>query len=763
MPTANMGAAIFGKRSAACCLVILYFMSIFGSTITHPHIQQLADEKDSVFPTQVGQETTIAIGSWPDGANQRVQFDVQNGSSIQHLDFSLEPSTIPDSTATVWNSSQRWKYDAVYDGINVNSSELTLLPKGVIWDFESPNHGWTLGTAWSVGYDTTIGSVNGVHSGSNALYTYDGNYPNGMSQNYATSPTFDCSGCSGSWSLKYWKRLGIESSSYDHAYVQVTNSGGSWSTIWSHTGSTTNPSSWSQMTHDVTNYISGNSNFQVRFIMGTTDGSVTYTGWNLDDIEIEPTGGISNGEGNWTSAVISPLLDGRGELKHYGLMHFDATVSSASTFEWSIIDASTGMVIPGFDQLTELTFDLGIIDYETYPQIRLHIHLVSSGGSSPSIRSISFNGLISYTFDSDPTTAGWSLNGAMWSTSGVLTGFGETYSPDYFVRSGFSKIRTSNDISGDGELQYSLDMGQSWTSVLHYDTINLQQPSFYIQFRMNATQNAQSSWMLNTFNVELVRSSIVKGLRIDVGMDGAPEWSMDQPHFGRLGLQDVMRDGSMWDSVPFTTSSSSNFYLTLPTHGVDMFSFYVASPSQLISSPYLAISIDGADVMSRSLPNIQPLMMINLTLSELDDVNNALMSATNSHGIDGIDMTNVEIRIGSSLGSGEVMFGGVFAPYNASLNISLDSGSAVVLGLNSQLLYSTVTNELRSVSMPIRMDQTGAIRITILDIQTSPSVIPLSLEIENATTTLTPSTSWLQTTSTFDFALHGDLLFFREK
>lgn len=744
----------WSSKYASVALLALYLCSILGGIIGNENTSSLESDTVDHRGTMIGQATTIAIGSWPDGANERIEFDVANGSSIRNLDLTFAPAAIPGSTAKIWTNSNDWKYNSVYDGMNVNTTELTLLPKGISWDFETPNHGWTLGSAWSVGYDTTLGQVNGVHSGNNALYTYDGSYPNYMSQDYATSPSFDCSGCSGSWTLKYWKLLGIESASYDHAYVQVTNSGGSWSTIWSHTSGSTNPSSWSQMTHDISNYISGNSNFQVRFIMGTTDGSVTYTGWNVDDIEIEPTGGISGGEGNWTSAIISPLRDGRGELREFGLMHMDASVSAGSTFEWSLLDASTGSIIPGFENLDALTMDLGMLDWETYPEIRLKFHFATNSGSiAPIIRSISFNGHITYTFDIDPTDAGWQLNGSSWSSSGTISGTGTTFSPEYKIRSGFSKFKLANDIIGDGTLEFSLDSGDTWTTLPEEGTHSLSTPAYSLQFRMAPTPNAQTSWTLNTFDVELVRTSTPDGLRIDVGLDGAPEWSMEQSHIGRLGIQDRLLDGAMWQQKQYSVSSSANFYIAAPTKGLTGLSFAMTSPLQEMKSPYLALAIGGNDVLSRSLPNIQSMHEVSLTNTELTNLNAALQSAPNTHGIAGLSMALIEVRIGSSLEPGVVHFGGIFAPYNGTISLSLGSASSVVLGLNSELMNSPVLNNVRTVNLPLRMSQSGAITVTIDDFQTSTSVIPIGLVVENASNTLTPSTSWIRSISTFDLAL----------
>src|SRR5690606_13870034 len=57
----------------------------------------------------------------------------------------------------------------------------------------------------------------------------------------------------------------------------------------------------------------GNANLQIRWIMGTTDTSVTYCGWNIDDVVLKglvvPTSAYcladTNGDGNVSPADFS--------------------------------------------------------------------------------------------------------------------------------------------------------------------------------------------------------------------------------------------------------------------------------------------------------------------------------------------------------------------------------------------------------------------------------------------------------------------------
>ncbi|GIQ97417.1 MAG: hypothetical protein CM15mP3_04510 [Candidatus Poseidoniales archaeon] len=94
----------------------------------------------------------------------------------------------------------------------------------------------------------------------------------------------------------------------------------------------------------------------------TKDGSVNSgqdTAW-IDDIIITPTGGAGNGEGSWTSPAFGPQLSGQGEPRPYGMMYLDAYIPPDADFEWSLMDAATGLPIPGFEGLTGVMLDLGV-------------------------------------------------------------------------------------------------------------------------------------------------------------------------------------------------------------------------------------------------------------------------------------------------------------------------------------------------------------------------------------------------------------------
>ena len=159
-------------------------------------------------------------------------------------------------------------------------------------DFET-DLGWTIsGGTWGRGTPTGGGGEYGNpdptsgHDGSANVYGYNlnGDYENSMPEQHLTSPAIDCSEIANAH-LKFWRWLGVEQPSYDHAYVRISTDGSTWNTIWEN-GGTIEDSQWSQMDIDISDYVDGQPTAYIRFTMGTSDGSWRYCGWNIDDLEI---------------------------------------------------------------------------------------------------------------------------------------------------------------------------------------------------------------------------------------------------------------------------------------------------------------------------------------------------------------------------------------------------------------------------------------------------------------------------------------------
>lgn len=189
---------------------------------------------------------------------------------------------------------------AAQDTGTLNGWALRIAPFGgdcpvsvKVYDFPlDTNPGWTVQGQWAFGVPTGAGSNNhdptSGYTGSNVYgYNLAGDYASNMSAaQYLTTTALDCSNLLNT-RLRFQRWLGVESASYDHANIEASNNGTTWVAVWQHTAaSAISDAAWVAQSIDLSAVADGQSTVYLRWGMGPTDGSVTYPGWNLDDIEI---------------------------------------------------------------------------------------------------------------------------------------------------------------------------------------------------------------------------------------------------------------------------------------------------------------------------------------------------------------------------------------------------------------------------------------------------------------------------------------------
>ena len=150
--------------------------------------------------------------------------------------------------------------------------------------------GWTTEGGWAFGQPTGNGSHNpdptSGYTGLNVYgYNLDGDYENGMSETSLTLGPLDCSNLS-LVTLSFRRWLGVERSTYDHAKVQVSNNGTTWSTVWENASRSMGETSWTACEYDLSAVAEHQAAVYARWTMGPTDGSFTYSGWNIDDVTV---------------------------------------------------------------------------------------------------------------------------------------------------------------------------------------------------------------------------------------------------------------------------------------------------------------------------------------------------------------------------------------------------------------------------------------------------------------------------------------------
>jgi len=195
--------------------------------------------------------------------------------------------------------------------------------------------GWDTEGVWAFGQPLGGGSHNndpfGGHTGDN-VYGYNlwGDYTSNMPERYLTTTAIDCSNLAGV-ELHFWRWLGVERDPYDNASVEVSNDGANWTEIWTNGTTTISDSSWTQVTFDISALADEQPTVYVRWLIGPTDSSNTYPGWNIDDVEIF---GID------MSSQLPGDLDGDGDVDLSDLAQLLANygVTSGATYEMGDID-----------------------------------------------------------------------------------------------------------------------------------------------------------------------------------------------------------------------------------------------------------------------------------------------------------------------------------------------------------------------------------------------------------------------------------------
>jgi hypothetical protein len=153
------------------------------------------------------------------------------------------------------------------------------------------NPGWNAQTLWAFGQPTGGGGEYGGpdptsgHTGVNVYgYNLNGDYENNLTEKHLTSTAIDCTGKTGV-RLSFWRWLGVEQPSYDHAYVRASNNGTTFTNVWQNTSEVAD-TSWHQMDLDISAVADNKPAVTLRWTMGTTDVGWRFCGWNVDDVTV---------------------------------------------------------------------------------------------------------------------------------------------------------------------------------------------------------------------------------------------------------------------------------------------------------------------------------------------------------------------------------------------------------------------------------------------------------------------------------------------
>ena len=155
------------------------------------------------------------------------------------------------------------------------------------------NPGWTYDGYWAWGTPTGQGGAKGNpdptsgFTGANVVgYDLLGDYGwiIGSTQ-WATTPAINCTNHTGV-TLTFYRWLNIDTYSRDEAYIEVSTDGANWTPIWQNPAKIMD-SSWTLQTFDISAIADNQPTVYIRWGLGPTNNNQHYSGWNIDDVEVD--------------------------------------------------------------------------------------------------------------------------------------------------------------------------------------------------------------------------------------------------------------------------------------------------------------------------------------------------------------------------------------------------------------------------------------------------------------------------------------------
>ena len=509
--------------------------------------------------TATGSQQRIDISQWPNGTSEEIELEVPQDSTVSSMSLAVSPKPLPRVEELGWSGISDFIASGVtFDDIDYNDTGIKVLPRGAEWDFETG----AFTSDW-----TTSGSASWFVQSNNRLsgiYTPEsGNIADGQT----SSLQLAVNNIPGTGSFRY--QVSSESS-WDYLVFCIDNPSCTRTSGYS--------SRWSGVTSGTHQFTipTGSHTYTWKYAKDGSISSYSDTAW-IDDVEIAPSGGAgSGGYANWTSNSFGPNQNSTFTSLPgpYGLISFSADVPSDSIMNWTIIDAITLAPITGFLGRTELVADLGVINWEKHPELKLKISMMQGNSGSPVVYGINLQGRWVDEFSSDPSANDWSWTSGSWTYggngNGRLSGSAATVieSPLMHVVRPISRLKTDMMSSGL-QLEAKLDHG-TWFSLGTQALQELDSQSQSVKFRFTSSSG---SWSLDRFMVDLQGSGLPSEFRFDVGIDGWYEWDLSKPELGWWGSQSRLGNGELSHQMSFSTPALRNLGLYIPTSGIDSFGY----------------------------------------------------------------------------------------------------------------------------------------------------------------------------------------------
>ncbi len=186
------------------------------------------------------------------------------------------------------------------------------------WTLEGGVGAWEYGVPIGAGGDPAAGDTGDQVIG----YNLNGEYPTGLSRQYATTPAINVAGAS-QVTLSFQRWLGVASAPNGAATVEASSDGLNWTVLWENETAVTD-TEWTLQQFDLSEIARNQPWVFVRWGLGPTDGDTEFAGWNIDDVLVTSAGEstsdwyrFSLGNGEHATIAGSSLEDGSLSISLY--------------------------------------------------------------------------------------------------------------------------------------------------------------------------------------------------------------------------------------------------------------------------------------------------------------------------------------------------------------------------------------------------------------------------------------------------------------
>ncbi|OQW94504.1 MAG: hypothetical protein BWK77_09150 [Verrucomicrobia bacterium A1] len=278
------------------------------SVETQPNLAPVVEaggNQTIILPASNALNATVTDDGLP-GFGITVQWSKASGPGA----VTFTPSaTVEDPTAAFSTTGIYMLALTASDGVLSSSDTVTIAvqPQGTFFvALMNTNPAWSAAGSWAFNVPQGAGGTNQTDgggapdpaagfSGTNVYgYNLAGNYAASISETYlAVTNPINC-GAYSNVHLGFWRWLGVESKSWDHAYVRISTNGTTWTNMWENPSSNFSDRAWAYVEYNLSKWADRKTNLYIRWVMGSTDSADQYCGWNIDDVIVRGDPVITN-------------------------------------------------------------------------------------------------------------------------------------------------------------------------------------------------------------------------------------------------------------------------------------------------------------------------------------------------------------------------------------------------------------------------------------------------------------------------------------